>query len=137
MAKARHYFDTLHKACSKRKDLKKDIKPAVTEKDLKDVAFNKTNEKINQDDKNEEAAKKATPGVSFSEYLVLFPLGHPPSPRSRGTKLIRAVPVRSRLGRQSLQILTVPRILRTETQSTSLKLSRCTSSGSSEGIDLF
>ena len=32
---------------------------------------------INQDDKKEEAAKKATPGVSFSEYLVLFPLGHP------------------------------------------------------------
>ena len=40
--------------------LEKDKQPAVTEKDLKDVAFIETNEKINQDDKKEEAAKKAT-----------------------------------------------------------------------------
>ena len=73
--------------------LKKDKEPAVTEKDLKDVAFIETNEKINQDYKKEEAAKKATPGGSFPEYLVLFPLRHPPSPRSRGTKFSRAAPV--------------------------------------------
>ena len=115
--------------------LKKDKEPGVTEKDLKDVAFIETNEKINQDYKKEEAAKKATPGGSFPEYLVLFPRRHPPSPRSRGTKFTRAAPVRSRLGRKSLRILTVPRISRPETRSTSLKLSRCTSSGSSDGID--